>query len=146
MMLKEFCLECLFAHSNGKGLLLERFLKTILYHIVPWGRIKDRGQFVPIRSYDAKMAMKFRRIWWCQKAFKLFSDNSSLKEHCMMGTPEKPIVMSKSIFEGHFTAGRRQGRGRLRRRRVPARTGPGPAPRAARSRRPRPARRCRPGR
>jgi len=103
MMLKEFCLECLFAHSNGKGLLLERFLKTILYHIVPWGRIKDRGQFVPIRSYDAKMAMKFRRIWWGQKAFKLFSDNSSLKEHCMMGSPEKPIVMSKNIFEGHFT-------------------------------------------
>ncbi len=102
MLLREFCLECLFAHSNGKGLLLERFLKTILYHIVPWGRIKDRGQFVPIRSYDAQMSMKFRRLWWGSKAFKVFADYSSLKEHCMMGSPEKPIIMSKSLFEGHF--------------------------------------------
>ena len=44
MMTKDFCLECLFAHTNGRGLLLERFIKTVLYHIFPWGRSKEKEQ------------------------------------------------------------------------------------------------------
>ena len=103
MMLKEFCLECLFAHSNGKGLLLERFIKTVLYHIVPFGRSKDKGQFVPLRSYDKRMEIKFRRIYWGLKAPKITANSVSLKEHVTLGSPEKPIRHSKgAMFEGHF--------------------------------------------
>lgn len=102
MLLKEFCLECLFAHSNGKGLLLERFIKTILYHIMPWGRLKGRDQFVPLRSYDKKMEMKFRRIYWGSKSLKMMTNSLDLKEQCSLGSPEKPMRYSKEVFEGHI--------------------------------------------
>lgn len=62
-----FCLECLFRHSNGIGLGLERFLKTILGHIVVYGRLLERDYFNPIRYYEQGMSLKFRRIYWKHK-------------------------------------------------------------------------------
>ena len=38
MLLKEFCLDCLFMHTNGMGLIFEKFLKTILCHLYIVGR------------------------------------------------------------------------------------------------------------
>lgn len=103
MMFKEFCLECLFAHSNGKGLLLERFLKTVLYHIAPWGRTRGGEQFTPLRSYDGRMEMKFRRIWWGSKSFRVTADSVGLREHYSLGSPEKPMRLPKNnMFEGHI--------------------------------------------
>ena len=101
MMLKEFCLECLFSHSNGKGLLLERFVKTVLYHVVPWGRIKDSVQYTPVRSYEKKMDMKLKRIYWGDKTFKLQCDPVKLQVHCNIGSPERPILMSMDQFNGY---------------------------------------------
>ena len=102
MLMKEFCLECLFAHSNGKGLILEKFLKTILYHIVPWGRLKGKEQYTPIRSYDSRMEMKLRRIWWGSKSWRITANTHDLKEQCSLGSPEKPIRPSKDVFEGYM--------------------------------------------
>ena len=102
MLFKEFCLECLFMHSNGKGFLLERFLKTLLYHIVPWGRLTGKKEsFMPIRCYDRKMEMKFKRIWWGSKSFKVSTDSRSLKEQCSLGSPEKLMRFSREMFEGY---------------------------------------------
>ena len=64
MLNRDFCLECLFAHSNGMGLCLERFLKTALYHITCFGRYHDRETYKPISRYEKGMDLKFRRIWW----------------------------------------------------------------------------------
>ena len=101
MMTPEFCLECLFAHTNGRGLILERFLKTVLYHIVPFGRVKEKQQFIPLRVYwDRDLDMKFKRIYWGQKAFKIFCDPVRLNEQCGMGSPEKPISGMANLFDG----------------------------------------------
>ena len=81
MMTKDFCLECLFAHTNGRGLLLERFIKTILYHIVPWGRSKEKEQYKLITKYEKKMDMKFKRIWWGSIPVKTYCDAVNLREH-----------------------------------------------------------------
>lgn len=102
MMLKDFCLECLFAHSNGKGLILERFLKTVLYHVVPFGRLKGKEDYMPVRSYDRKMELKLKRIYWGSKSFRITADTLSLKEQCSLGSPEKPVRHSKEVFEGYF--------------------------------------------
>ena len=60
----EFCLECLFRHCNGAGLGLERFLKTVLYHIVVLGRFVEREGFQSILKYQKGMDFKFRRVHW----------------------------------------------------------------------------------
>lgn len=97
MMTKNFCLECLFGHTNGRGLHLERFIKTVLYHIVPWGRMKEKDQYLPLRKYERKMDMKFRRLWWGVKMIRLYCDPVKLREHCMIGS------IDGSIFSGYFT-------------------------------------------
>lgn len=67
MITKYFCLECLFRHSNGVGLALERFIKTVLYHIVPYGRYVEKDPFHPINYFHLGMCFKFRRLFWESK-------------------------------------------------------------------------------
>jgi hypothetical protein len=102
MLTKDFCLECLFAHTNGRGLFLERFIKTVLYHIVPFGRMKDKEGFVPLRKYIRSMEIKFKRIHWGHRSVKIYCDPATLTEHCLMGTVERPLFASNLEFEGYF--------------------------------------------
>jgi hypothetical protein len=96
MMTKDFCLECLFGHTNGRGLLLERFIRSVLYHIVPMGRVKDKEQYFPLRKYDEKLDMKFKRIWWGLKMVKVYCDPVNLMEHASLKAIEG------CNFEGYF--------------------------------------------
>ena len=64
MLLKDFCLECLFVHTNGMGLMFEKLLRTILGHLLIIGRSNERGFYVPITNYDRNVEMRIRRIWW----------------------------------------------------------------------------------
>jgi len=68
---KEFCIECLFRHTNGLGLSLERLIKTTLYHILAYGRFLDRDHFQPITKYQKGMDLKFRRVHW-ERRDKMF--------------------------------------------------------------------------
>jgi hypothetical protein len=70
-LLVDYCLECLFRHTNGAGLAVERFLKTIVYHIVAYGRFKERDYFQPVTAYQFGMDLKFRRIHW-EKRCEMF--------------------------------------------------------------------------
>lgn len=64
MLLKEFCLDCLFMHTNGMGLLFEKFLKTILNHLLVIGRSTEKGLYKAMTTYDRGMEMRIRRVWW----------------------------------------------------------------------------------
>jgi hypothetical protein len=68
---QKICLECLFRHAGGLGNNLERFIRTVLYHIVPFGRHLDRDFFRPIRRYEKGMNLRFRRVYWEDKT-KMF--------------------------------------------------------------------------
>ena len=64
MLMKQFCLECLLMHSNGTGLLFERFLKTVLYHVVPYFKSKDKALYSPYKAPGRASDMKLKRISW----------------------------------------------------------------------------------
>ena len=64
MLTQEFCLECLLTHMNGMGLHLERLLKTVLYHVVPFGRKSDEKPYKTIDKMDETLDLRFKRIWW----------------------------------------------------------------------------------
>jgi hypothetical protein len=84
MLLKEFCLDCLFMHTNGMGLMFERLLKTILNHLFFMGRICDKESYKPVTSYNRSMELRIKRVWWSQneKAFRhvCCDSNKGLKE------------------------------------------------------------------
>lgn len=61
---KDFCIECLFQHENGLGHGLEKFLKTVLYHVVVYGRFMDKEVFKPILAFEKGMSLRFCRIYW----------------------------------------------------------------------------------
>lgn len=63
-MTKNFCLECLMCHVNGLGRGLECFLKTILYHIIVYGRFTDKDFFNPVTRFEKGMNLKFCRVYW----------------------------------------------------------------------------------
>lgn len=66
-LLKGFCLECIFMHTSGLGLLLERLLKTLLLHVVTLGRYLERETFAPTTFYEQGMTLKCRRVYWDEK-------------------------------------------------------------------------------
>lgn len=72
MLSTGFCLECLFFHSNGIGLMFERFLKTILFHIAAYSRV-NRGS--PYEPHDLSRRrhhdMRLKRISWATSILKV---------------------------------------------------------------------------
>ena len=106
-LLVDYCLECLFRHTNGAGLALERFLKTIVYHIVAFGRYKERDHFQPVTAYMYGMDLKFRRIHW-EKKDEMFKHScivtrSGVKEEIFYSppgliVPEYPIAPSFGFY------------------------------------------------
>jgi len=88
---KTFCLECIFRHTNGVGINLEKFLRTVLYHIVSFGRFLDRDLFRPIVKYEKGMNLRFRRIHWedRNKMFKYCTvvHKRTIKEEVFYGLP-----------------------------------------------------------
>ena len=84
MLLKEFCLDCLFMHTNGMGLIFEKFLKTILGHLYIVGRENEKDSYRAINHYSRNMEMRVKRIWWGQndKVFRhvCCESNKGLKE------------------------------------------------------------------
>lgn len=102
----DFCLECLFMHVNGKGLGLERFLRTVLGHIVVYSRYSDKEHFQPTTNYMFGMDLKFRRIHW-EKRNKMFkhaciSTKNICEEYfyCLPGvpTPEYPAPPAHGTY------------------------------------------------
>lgn len=89
-----FCLECLFMHNSGIGLLLERLIKTVLLHIVPYGRFLEKQKFSPISLYQAGMTLRFRRAFWGNKKniFKtaIVPTSDSFREDIIAIDPEAP--------------------------------------------------------
>jgi len=85
MLTKRLCLECLFMHTNGMGLIFERYLKTILNHLVFYGRYEDNKPYVPISKFNSSMEFKIKRIWWGfnDKCFKhvCYESNVGFKEN-----------------------------------------------------------------
>jgi len=85
------CFECLFCHTSGVGLGLEKFLRTVIYHIIPFGRFLDKDYFRPILRYEKGMNLRLRRIFWPEKdkMFKLccILTPFGLKEDIYYGIP-----------------------------------------------------------
>jgi len=81
MLTKEFCLECLMVHRNGIGLQFERLLKTLLFHLIFYGRSGEKGPYTAIQKYSKMLDMKIRRIWWgpTDRIFKYVSIDSNAK-------------------------------------------------------------------
>lgn len=84
MLLKDFCLDCLFMHTNGMGLMFERFLKTILNHLLVIGRESEKGFYKSVTKYEGSMEMRIRRVWWGhgERVFRqvCYDTNRALKE------------------------------------------------------------------
>lgn len=91
MLSRDICLECLFRHTNGMGLCFERFLKTALYHVVPFGRFTDKTPYKPVNQFEKGMDLRFRRIWWADmdKSFKqvCFETKYGLKQETIYVPP-----------------------------------------------------------
>lgn len=68
---QKICFECLFRYTGGLGNNLERFIRTVIYHVIPFGRHLDRDFFRPIRMYERGMNLRFRRVYWEDKT-KMF--------------------------------------------------------------------------
>lgn len=88
---KSFCLECLFCYPNGTGALLEKFLRTVLYHIISFGRYLDKDFFRPVIKYEKGMNLRFRRVFWENKN-KMFKSccvvtKCAIQEEVFYGTP-----------------------------------------------------------
>jgi len=63
-LMKRFCLECLFMHRNGLGLLLERLIKTVLLHVVAFGRYVEREDFFPVTRFEEGMTLRLKRAFF----------------------------------------------------------------------------------
>ena len=94
---KDFCIQCIFRHSRGLGLALERFLKTLLYHIVAYGRFDYKDYFQPITVFQKGMCLRFRRVHWSEKG-KMFKHACVNKN----GIREEPFFSIPSVILSDF--------------------------------------------
>ena len=103
-MLKRFCLECIFMHTNGIGQLLEKIIKTALLHIVPYGRYVDKENFFPVTRYEQGLTLRFRRIFWGENDKLFVPAYVSTKN----GFSEKVIYMDPNSNIGQYPVPFRQ--------------------------------------
>lgn len=61
---KGFCLECLFFHRNGLGLQFEKLLRTIVSHVVAYGRYLEKESFFPVSRLEQGMTLRLKRIFF----------------------------------------------------------------------------------
>jgi hypothetical protein len=97
----DFCLECLFRHNKGSGLSLERFIKTVLYHVVSYGRFFDKDFFQPVVKFQNGMDLKFRRVYWeePEQMFKHCAYRSTfIKEEILYCPLLAPIHPSHGVY------------------------------------------------
>ena len=68
-----FCFECRFQHRNGDGRLLERTLRTLIFHLLVYAKPEKDGEFMAIKKFTTEEDLKIKRIWLNKNGFRLHS-------------------------------------------------------------------------
>jgi hypothetical protein len=102
---KHFCLECLFMHRNGLGLHFEKVLKTVLHHIIAYGRYLEKDSFFPVSRYEPGMTLRFKRAFFEKEdcfrySYLQFKD----------GFRESLVAIEKNTSLSSYPSSFRQGR------------------------------------
>jgi len=108
MFSEKFCLECLFSHTNGTGLLLERVIKTILYHIVPYFRLESKSNYVLYGLKKRASDMRLKRISWSASGnFKIgcIETANGLREFVSFPGTSSPSNLQQGMLPFDFNVG-----------------------------------------